>query len=188
VSDRPQLPFEYALLGFQMQGPIHGYELHRRARDELGSLWYMGISNIYGSLKRLEQAGLVESALAVQENRPPRKVYHITTAGRQAFLEWVRRPVPSMRDMRLEFPAKLYFLHSLELAGAEDLLAAQEAICRERIERLKQSAARRGCHDFDRLVFDFRRGQIEAILGWLQACRAAWAEMPPDPQILQDPT
>jgi PadR family transcriptional regulator AphA len=165
---------EQVLLGFLMEGAVHGYELHGRVEEELGWIWTMGVSNIYGGLKRLEQAGQVESTLTPQESRPPRKVYRLTPAGRSSFLDWVQRPVPSIRDMRVEFPAKLYFFRALDLGGAGELIAAQEAVCRERIDRLERRAARCGPHDFDRLVFDFRRRQIEAILAWLNFCREQW--------------
>jgi len=171
MSDHKRLPMEQALLGLLMPGPLHGYDLHRRVEAELGWIWTMGLSNVYAALKRLEQAGLVASTLNSQENRPPRKVYRTTPAGEKSFLEWVRRPVPTIRDMRVEFPAKLYFFHALGLDGVEELLAAQEAICRERVAQLEQRMAQCSPHDFDRLVFDFRRRQIEAILAWLDACR-----------------
>lgn len=167
-----RLPLEQALLGFLMQGPMHGYDLHRRIEEELGVVWYMGISNIYGALKRLEQAGHVESTLSPQEGRPPRKVYRITSSGRRSFLDWVRRPIPTIRDMRVEFLAKLYFFRALGLEGAEELIVAQEAVCRERVKLLEQSAAQCAPHDFNRLVYDFRRHQIEAILDWLIEVRA----------------
>jgi PadR family transcriptional regulator AphA len=176
MSDRRRLSMEQALLGFLMGGAAHGYELHGRVEEELGRIWTMGVSNIYGALKRLEQAGQVESTLTPQENRPPRKVYRITPAGRRSFLGWVQRAVPSIRDMRVEFPAKLYFFHALGLEGAGELLVAQEAVCRERIERLERRAARCSPRDFDRLVFDFRRRQIEAILAWLKYCGEEWEQ------------
>jgi DNA-binding PadR family transcriptional regulator len=166
---------EQVLLGFLMAGEAHGYELHGRVEGELGRVWAMGASNIYGVLRQLEEAGQVESTLTPQDNRPPRKVYRITPAGRSSFLDWVRRAVPSMRDMRVEFPAKLYFFHALGLEGAGALIVAQEAVCRERIERLERRAARCEPRDFDRMVFDFRRRQIEAILAWLQSCGEEWA-------------
>lgn len=171
MSGRRRLALEQALLGLLMQGPMHGYDLHRRVEDELGLVWYMGISNIYGALKRLEQGGQVESTLSPQASRPPRKVYRITPAGEQSFLDWVRRAVPTMRDMRVEFPAKLYFFRALGLEGVDGLIAAQETICRERVEQLEQNTAQCSPHDFDRLVYDFRRRQIEAILDWLQFCQ-----------------
>ncbi len=171
MNGRRRLPLEQALLGLLMQEPVHGYDLYQRVEDELGVVWYMGISNIYGALKRLEHAGQVEFTLSPQEGRPPRKVYRITSAGERSFLDWVRQSVPTMRDMRVEFLAKLYFFRALGLEGVGGLIAAQEAVCRERVERLERSAAQCGRRDFNRLVYDFRRRQVEAILDWLQMCR-----------------
>jgi PadR family transcriptional regulator AphA len=181
MNSRRRLPMEQALLGLLIKGPVHGYDLHRRIEEELGRIWHMGISNIYGALKRLERAGQVESSLNPQENRPPRKVYHITPTGRKSFLDWVRQPVTVMQDMRVEFPAKLYFHHALGWEGGEELIVAQEAVCRERVERLAQSTAQCGPYDFDRLVFEFRRCQIEAILEWLESCREEWGQWPHAP-------
>jgi PadR family transcriptional regulator AphA len=175
MSGKRRLPLEQALLGFLMQGPTHGYDLHQRVENELGEVWYMGISNIYSVLKQLERSGQVESDLVPQEGRPPRKVYRITVAGKKGFLDWLRRPVPVIRDVRIEFPTRLYFHRALGLEGVGDLIASQEAICRERVERLEQGKAQSVSHDLNWLVFDFRRRQIEAILDWLQVCREAWA-------------
>jgi PadR family transcriptional regulator AphA len=171
MRSQQRLPLEQALLGFLSQGPMHGYDLHRHAQDELGRTWHMGISNIYGALKKLEEADYVEYTLTPQDGRPPRKVYRITSSGRKSFRDWVKRPVPNIRRLRVEFLAKLYFLHKLGLKGTEKLIAAQEAICRKRVARLEQEVARCEPQNFDRLVFDFRLRQVKAILGWLQACR-----------------
>lgn len=166
-----RLPLEQALLGLLMQEPMHGYDLHQQVKAELSEIWYMGISNIYGALKRLEQSGQVKSDLITQNDRPPRKVYQITQAGEQSFLDWLRRPVPTVREMRVEFPTKLYFFHALGLAGVDDLVAAQEAVCWERVQEMEQKIAQCPTHGVNRLVFDFRRRQIEAIIDWLHNCR-----------------
>lgn len=166
-----RLPLEQPLLGFLMQGPLHGYDLHRRAVQELGQIWYLGISHVYGALKQLEQAGLVERTSASQESRRARRVYRITPAGRQCFHDWVRQPVVTMRRVRVEFLAKLYFFRALGLEGVEGLVTAQEAVCRERLAYLEQQAAQCAPGDFARLAFDFRRRQVAAILDWLVACR-----------------
>ncbi len=166
-----RLPLEQALLGFLMREPMHGYDLHQQVEAELGEIWYMGISNIYGALKRLEQSGQVESDFVPRNDRPSRKVYRITLTGEQSFLGWLQQPIPAMREMRVEFPAKLHFFRALGLAGVDDLIAAQEAVCRERVVRLEQGMGRCSPHDVNWLVFDFRRRQIEAIIDWLQVCR-----------------
>jgi len=171
MSNKRRLPLEQVLLGFLIQGPLHGYGLHERVEKELSKIWYMGISNIYGALKQLEQSGQIEYSLVPQEDRPPRKVYRITPTGEQSFMDWLRQPVPAIREMRVEFPAKLYFFRTLGLEGVDDLIAAQETICRERAGELEQKIAQCSPHDINRLVFDFRRRQIEAIIDWLHTCR-----------------
>ncbi len=167
-------PLDKALLGFLMQGPAHGYALHQRAESDLGRIWYMGMSNVYGTLKELEAAGHVEATVD-EESYPPRKVYAVTRAGKETFLAWVREVVPAVRDMRVEFLAKLYFFHTLGLEGVGQLLDAQERVCRERLEELEQEAAEGGDDVFERVVSDFRRRRIEASLDWLQACEDVWA-------------
>jgi len=172
------LPLRKALLGFLMQGPMHGYDLHQRVERELGYVWHLGIGNIYNTLQRLEQEGQVKSDLQMQENRPPRKVYRITAAGKARFLDWVRQPVPAIRDMRVEFPVKLYFFRLLRLDGVGDLLTAQEDACRRHLKRLEQRMARYAPSPVNRLVFEFRRSQIEAALRWLKTCREEWTGEP----------
>jgi DNA-binding PadR family transcriptional regulator len=171
MSEQRRLPLEQALLGFLVQGSMHGYDLHRHTQEELGHIWHMGISNVYGAMKKLEKEGYVESTLSPQDSRPPRKVYRITRSGRESFRNWVKQPVPNIRRLRVEFLAKLYFLHTLGMHGVEDLIVAQKAICQERIARLKQGVTECEPQDFDRLVFDFRIHQIEAILDWLETCQ-----------------
>jgi DNA-binding PadR family transcriptional regulator len=153
---------------------MHGYDLHQQVEEELGEVWYVGLSNIYGVLKRLQQSGRVGCDLIPQVGHPPRKVYQITPGGERSFLDWLRQPVSIIRDIRIEFPTKLYFFRALGLGGVGDLISNQEATCRERVEGLERKIAQCSPHDLNRLVFDFRRRQIEAILDWLQVCREEW--------------
>lgn len=166
-------PLDQALLGFLVQGPAHGYALHDRAEQELGRVWAMGMSNVYGTLKQLEEAGHVESTLD-DETYPPRKVYSLLPSGRSRFLAWVRAPVPAIRDMRVEFLAKLFFFHTLGLKGLAGLLEGQRNACRQRLEELGRRGT--GTEDwFERAVDGFRRHRIEATLDWLDALEGGWA-------------
>jgi DNA-binding PadR family transcriptional regulator len=172
MAGQSGFPLDQALLGFLMQGAVHGYALHDRAQEELGRIWTMGMSNVYGTLKQLERDGQVESSLDDQ-SYPPRKVYAITPEGRSRFLAWVREPVPAIRDMRVEFLAKLYFFYTLGLDGLGALLEEQERACRERLAQLEQEVG--GAADaFDQAVNGFRRRRIQASIDWLEAVRRAW--------------
>lgn len=157
------------LLGFLMAEPRHGYELYQELSGELGRVWELGLSKLYAQLKQLEEAGLVEAHMEPQLGRPARKVYHLTPEGRAVFLEWVRQPTPYLRHIRVEFLARLYFFRRLSLDGLEEAVSRQQAVCREQIERFERLASEAD-DPFRCCVLEFRRGQLEAVVHWLDRC------------------
>jgi PadR family transcriptional regulator AphA len=163
VSSQP------VLLGLLMSEPRHGYELYQQLSRELGRVWRIGLSQLYAQLKQLEEADLVTSQTEPQPNRPPRKVYHLTSRGREVFLDWVQQPTPYLRHMRVEFLARLYFFRRLSLPGLEEAVAGQKAVCHAQVERFDRLAAETD-DDYRQLVLEFRRGQLEAAIRWLDRC------------------
>lgn len=157
------------LLGVLMSGPRHGYDLYQELDKGLGRVWQVGLSQAYAQLKQLEEIGLVTSQVEPQEGRPARKVYQITAEGRDLFLDWVRRPVPYLRHIRVDFLARLYFYRRLPLDGLDDLVERQKAVCREQIERFAHMTGEAEDH-FRKLVLEFRIGQLEAAVEWLDRC------------------
>jgi PadR family transcriptional regulator, phenolic acid-responsive transcriptional regulator len=157
------------LLGLLMQKPRHGYELYQEFCRDLGRVWHIGLSQLYAQLKQLEEAGLVAVHVEPQPSRPARKVYHLTAEGREVFLDWVHEPTPNLRRMRVDFMARLYFFRQLCLPGLAQLVAQQKAVCQTQIEKFNQIASETD-DDFRRLVLEFRRGQLEAAMHWLDRC------------------
>lgn len=158
-----------ALLGLLVSEPRHGYELFQEFSRELGGVWRIGQSQLYAQLKLLEESGLVSVRVEEQPNRPARKVYQLTPEGHAAFEEWVHQPTPYLRRIRVEFLARLYFYQRLSLAGLDQLVAGQKAVCRDQVARFDRLMA--DTQDpFAHLVLEFRRGQLEAVLRWLDSC------------------
>jgi PadR family transcriptional regulator AphA len=166
MTEHPQ---EYVILGILMKQERHGYEIHNLLSSGLGRAWYAGISQVYALLKRLEAAEKVVSSVEPQDNRPARHVYSITQKGREAFLQWVHTPLERMRDLRLEFLAKLFFIKELKLSGSDKLIRKQKDIFQKQLRDITQQD--KDCHEaFERLVLRFRVGQIEAVISWLRDC------------------
>lgn len=166
------LTIEHALLGFVRQTPRHGYDIFQALSDPagLGLVWRLKQSRLYALLGKLEDHGYLESTLEPQQARPPRKVFHLTPAGEAALRRWVTTPVDHGRQLRLEFLAKLYFARQEGEATAVALIAAQKEACRRWLaEQQKQAAAARA-RPYDWLVHQFRLGQMEAMLDWLETC------------------
>ena len=171
---RTPLTTEHAVLGFLYQEPMHGYELHRRISDkaELGRVWRIRQNKLYALLNRLEQEGYVTTEIERQTNRPARKVFHLTGAGRNTFRTWLRNPVQQGRKLRLEFLVKLYFACQLGPEEALALTERQRLACRTWLdEEQTQTEQSKRARDYHWLVHQFRIGQLEAMIDWLDLCQ-----------------
>jgi DNA-binding PadR family transcriptional regulator len=94
------MSLEYAILGFLNYAPLTGYELKKAFDASVRHFWPANQSQIYRTLARMAERGWVEMEVVPQEDRPPRKVYHITEAGREALLRWLSTP-PALTEPRI---------------------------------------------------------------------------------------
>lgn len=170
-----QHPQEYVILGLLMKTERHGYEIHHLFSRGVGRVWHAGISQVYALLKKLEAAEKVVSSIQIQDHRPARHVFAITPKGRDAFLQWLHTPLEKIRDLRLDFLAKLFFTRELNLAGIDDLIDKQIHIFQAQLREMKNNDENSN-DGFDHLVSQFRIGQIEAVLAWLQKCEKLFKE------------
>ncbi len=167
------LTMEHALLGLVRQRPMYAYEIHQTLAqaEALGLVWQLKQSQTYALLARLEEAGYLASTLEAQDARPPRKILQLTAAGEAAFARWLVAPMRHGRDFRLEFLAKLFFAAQEPPTVLAALLAGQREACGELSAQLRaRIAAVSPERPYDRLVLQFRLGQLDATLVWLATC------------------
>jgi len=159
---------EIALLGFLRQGPQHGYQIHQILSDPdgLGTIWHLKQSQLYALLAKLEKDGYLIGELEAQiVAHPPRRVFHLSTAGLAVFLDWLKRPVEVPRLMRQEFMAKYYFALREGKEHARVLAEAQFAACQGWLGIMKSQKGE--LSTFSGSIHRYRIGQIEAMLAWL---------------------
>ena len=76
--------------------------------------------------------------------------------------------------MRQEFLAKLYFARRLEPTTSATLIDKQRDICADWLASLQNQADMLATErPFEWLVYQFRIGQIEAMIHWLDVCEQA---------------
>ena len=165
-ADATLTSVQMAVLGFLVPGPKHGYELYQDFTADLGQIWRLGRSKLYAELKHAEDRGWVYVETELQPSRPPRKVYHLTDAGREVFLQWVQEPTTQLRRIRIELLARLYFYHRHRLDGQQEFIDRQKKVLKTRIKSLSSKAHQPG-NEFWHSVLLFRKGQLEAVIEWL---------------------
>lgn len=159
------------ILGLVGARPMSGYDIKRAFDQSLASYWNAGNSQIYTTLKALAARGLVTSDLIVQETRPNRRVYRLTSAGKAALDRWLAESVPD-RFTKDEFLAKLFFLgeasDALALRHLEEhraALLAQLAHMEWVLREYGNRATRRPrLLEFQMLVRDYKQATLQADL------------------------
>jgi DNA-binding PadR family transcriptional regulator len=170
---------EHALLGLLAQSPGgagHGYDLARHfgADAALGNVIRLEPGMVYHHLKKLERLGWVTS-LPDSVNRPARRPFALTAAGREELARWLAEPVAHTREIRLEFLVKLYFALLLDPRIAVRLVDEQREMSARLIESLSEKLeaemeqGREASRErrFGTMVLDMRLAQTRAALAWL---------------------
>lgn len=81
-SQVPLTPAVFHILLSLADGPLHGYGIMQAVEASASSEPAMGPGTIYGSLQRMEDAGLVKELPARADDR--RRVFALQPAGRRA--------------------------------------------------------------------------------------------------------
>ena len=168
---------EYAVLGLLRQ-PMHGYQIARELAggSGLGLVCPLGMSNVYFLLGNLQERGLVEVEGREEDRYPPRVLLRATASGRRAFDAWLREPVTRLRQVRLDFLVKLFFLSQEDPALARELLKGQKEFCRRYLAEWQEMTQAAGFAGFDRLAIEAKIAVGGATLRWLEQCERSLAE------------
>jgi DNA-binding PadR family transcriptional regulator len=103
------MELDFVLLGLiRLHQGVTGYELNRVIKESTGYLLSASLSQIYPSLRKLHDQGLVSYSDIPLKNRPSKKVYLITPTGDEALRAWLEAPVSSGLDFK-EFCLKMSF-------------------------------------------------------------------------------
>ena len=116
------MSLEHAILGFLNYGSFSGYDLKKAFDASVQHFWPADQSQIYRTLARLADQGWAEQEVVEQEDRPDRKVYHITGEGRAELRRWLNTPLPR-QDTREPTLIQVFFAGQL---SNEEILAIFE--------------------------------------------------------------
>jgi len=128
----------HAILGLLQSEPMTGYDLKTRAFDvSIAHFWPADQAQIYRTLDKMTDEGWVESRVEFQQDRPNRKVYSITYAGRAELRRWLTSP-QSLPAYRQPFLIQVFFASNLANQEIASLMEQQLEAHRERLSRYQQ--------------------------------------------------
>jgi DNA-binding PadR family transcriptional regulator len=120
-----------AVLAALLEGESSGYDLAKGFDASVANFWMATPQQLYRELDRLAEHGLIQARLVHQERRPNKRMFSLTSAGRDAIREFTAKaPKPSV--IRDELLVKV------QAADAGDGSAVREFV----VERLQWATAK----------------------------------------------
>ena len=119
------MSLQHILLGM-LEQPASGYDLKQAFEQQQAHYWSANLAQIYPTLNRMEEKGLLASAEQPSPKGPPRRVYRRTSAGREALVDWLTGG-PEVHTDRLSWLAQVGFLSALDRPAQLDFLHALKA-------------------------------------------------------------
>ncbi|GAB1541318.1 hypothetical protein NUACC21_39890 [Scytonema sp. NUACC21] len=164
----------HAIMGLLKQEEMTGYDLKTRCFDRsIAHLWQADQAQIYRTLEKLEEQGWISCTVEIQHDRPNRKVYCLTEAGKSELVRWLQcpQPLPTIRDPLL---IQMFFAGQLPNDAIIRLLEKQLIARREKIAECEEielpplgnSAASRD-QVLQRLVLELVLQQERTYIDWL---------------------
>ncbi|BAZ48478.1 PadR-like family transcriptional regulator [Nostoc sp. NIES-4103] len=164
----------HTILGFLQQGKMTGYDLKTSCFDEcIAHLWPADQAQIYRTLDKLVEQGWISCSIEIQCDRPNRKVYDLTEAGKAELIRWLgcHQPLPTIRE---PLSVQLFFAAQLPNEAIIQLLEQQLAARSEKLTKCKnielpmlgdQFATREQM--MQRLVLDLAIRREQTYIDWL---------------------
>jgi DNA-binding PadR family transcriptional regulator len=164
------------LLALLAREASHGYQLRAQLHLALGPLAAaLNAGQVYVTLNRLEKVGLVTSERLGQTDRPDRKMYELTAAGRERVMGWLAdtswpKPAPA------EFHLKLVAAAAAGLGDPVRLVDAQRHALLSELAAVQRAALAEPDDSVAGLLLEGVVLRLQADLRWLEACARYWTE------------
>ena len=186
---------DLAILGLLFEQEMHGYEIRRRLRDELGLFANISFGSLYPALSRLERSGAVTVAASGGAAAAPipstgslageraglrarragstlgtkrsRKVYRITDEGRILFEQLLEGDEPAGTDDARSFGLRLAFARHLAPSARLALLERRRAQLTRRLATDLARASGERLDVYTRSLVEHSTEATEHDIAWL---------------------
>ena len=179
-----------ALLGLLAQRPRHGYELHAALVALVGGEenWNVRPAQVYTTLARLAEGGLISEEAVEKEGGPEKHIYALSPAGREELERWLSTGVLDER-VRDEFYLKLMLGLAQDSIDSRQVIQVQRHTLYQELHRL---TAQRQSADAQSelakiLLLDKAVMHLEADLRWLDMIEARLEDVQRQPLPQPEP-
>lgn len=176
----------YFILGLLARQTMSGYDIRRLLKSLSWLIGSPSSGSLYPILHSLLQEGLTTMEVIPSTERPPRKIYSITEAGRQALQAWLDRPVESNATLKA-FVMRLLLVGSHSQPGLKTHLQRRRAQVADHQVALGEitGSLNAGTDLGQHLALRYGLALAAAELEWLDSTLESLSESPPPEEDVQ---
>jgi DNA-binding PadR family transcriptional regulator len=154
------------LLALLTSEPKYGYQLKSEFDNDTAGVWSLNVGQVYTTLDRLERDGCVVAGAADADGR---KLYHLTSVGRDELTAWFAEPVAEAAPPRDELLIKILLATKTPGIDALEVIDLERQALHEMMRRHRRQRTRlNGDGDLTAdLLLDALIARIESSLRWL---------------------
>lgn len=133
------MSLKHGLLGLLNYGSMTGYDLSKAFKQSLNFFWPAQSSQIYRELNGMEKQGWLTSEVEIQTEKPNRRVYAITPAGREVFMAWLAQAPEAgeIQFIKSQFLMRTFFLAERSIADNLAFFESFRGICQGAVQQLE---------------------------------------------------
>lgn len=172
------MSLKHGLLGLLNYGQMTGYELDKVFKDSLNFFWEAQTSQIYRELNAMEKLGWLTSEIVFQKDKPNKKKYSITDAGKLELQSWLaENSWDKETQVRSPFLMKLFFSGERSTDENIAMLKNYKIKCMEAMTSLDEtdsiidhylSVSTNQRALYWKLVADFGKSYMKMCLDWAE--------------------
>ena len=129
---------KYILLGFLNYQPMTGYDLKRLIDSSTGHFWHAYHSQIYTTLRKMEQDGLLTSVIDDSDEKLERRIYQITNLGQSILKQWLGKSLTQLPPSKDGLLVRLFFSGLRSPAEVLNELRFQRQLHQQQLEVYQQ--------------------------------------------------
>lgn len=151
---RVNMSLKHGLLGLLNYGDMTGYKLDKMFKESLHHFWQAQTSQIYKELNTMQEKGWLTSKLVYQSDKPNKKIYSLTEAGKTELFDWLKKDaIKEAMIVKEPFLMRLFFASEIDSKVNLEMLQLFQDACKEQLDLMEKANqiidSHKGMPDFE---------------------------------------
>lgn len=158
------------ILGILQKKPRTGYEINDILQNQISYFYDGTYGMIYPTLKKLEQEGKVRKEIVIQDDKPNKNIFSITSKGEDELKKYLESDIAD-EIFKSDFLMKLFFGENLSQEQVIKLISSEIATKEKQIKKLETSLSQwesQGIGQLQKLTVGYGLAKYRSVVKYLK--------------------